>query len=229
MPARSLPWFFAFGLASTSAFAQAPTGPATQSTPSLPEVEMDEPPPPVVPLAHDNLSGHFTAGLAAAVQAPFGQLTRAESLSLGAGFGGVLDLDFGVSRAVAVGLWGNFFDYGTGQTSYALGPSVAYHLVQGVRFDPWVLAGVGYRSLSLDNGGVKRHFAGIEYAHVMLGGDYFIFSGFGVGPWLDFDAGAFTTRPNVTASGDSTGGRPGISSHFAFSGGLRVVLDLPGK
>ncbi|HTQ05797.1 MAG TPA: hypothetical protein VMI54_18170 [Polyangiaceae bacterium] len=229
MPARRLPWFCAFALASTSAFAQAPTGPAVQSTPSLPEVEMDEPPPPLVPAAHDTLSGHWTAGLAAAVEAPFGQLTLDETSGLGAGYGGIVDLGFGVSRTVVVGLWGNFFEYGSSQSSFALGPSVTYHLVQGVRFDPWVLAGAGYRSLSLDAGGVKRHFAGFEFAHVMIGGDYFVFSGFGLGPWLDFDSGVFTTRPSTNAAGGSQDHTPGMATHFAFSGGLRVVLDLPGK
>jgi hypothetical protein len=191
---------------------------------------MDEPPPPLVPPAHDTLSGHFVAGLAGAVQAPFGQLTLSESSNLGAGFGGLLDLGFGVSRTVVVGAWGNFFEYGTGQTSYALGPSVSYHLVQGLRFDPWILAGVGYRSLHLDTAGVTRHFSGFEFAHVVVGGDYYVFSGFGLGPWLDFDSGVFTTRPHTNAAGESTGRHtPGIATHFGVSGGLRVVLDLPGK
>ncbi len=229
MPARRLPWFLAFGLASSSALAQAPTGPQTQSGPSLPEVEMDEPPAPLVPEAPDRLSGHFIAGLGAAVQAPFGQLTRAETLNLGAGFGGTLDLGFGLSRTATVGLWGSLFEFGSGQTSYAFGPSVAYHLVQGVRFDPWILAGVGYRSMSLDTAGVKRHFAGFEFAHVVVGGDYFLFSGFGLGPWLDFDSGVFTTRSHYNASGEATGRLPGIATHFGFSAGLRVVLDLPGR
>jgi hypothetical protein len=228
MPARRLPWFFAFALASSSAFAQA-TGPQTQSAPSLPEVEMDEPPPPLVAEAHDTLSGHFIAGLGAAVQAPFGQLTRAETLNLGAGYGGMLDLGFGVSRTVTAGLWGNLFEYGSGQTSYAFGPSVSYHLVQGVRFDPWILAGAGYKSMSLDTAGVKRHFAGFEFAHVVIGGDYFLFSGFGLGPWLDFDSGVFTTRSHYNASGAASSKLPGIATHFGFSGGLRVVLDLPGR
>lgn len=230
MPARRLSWFFAVGLASSSAFAQAPTGPATQSMPSFPEVEMDEPPPPLVPPAHDTLSGHFTAGLGAAVQAPLGELTRSENATeLGAGFGGVLDLGFGVSRTVALGLWGNFFDYGSGQTSYALGPSVSYHLVQGVRFDPWLLVGVGYRSLTLDGAGVTRRFSGFEFAHVVAGGDYYIFSGFGLGPFIDFDSGVFTTRPRTNAAGQASSERPGVGVHFGLSGGLRVVLDLPGK
>lgn len=230
MPARRLPWFLAFGLASTSAFAQAPTGPQTQSAPSLPEVEMDEPPPPLVPEAHDTLSGHLLAGLGAAVQAPFGQLTRSESLNLGAGYGATLDLGFGVSRTVVAGLWGNLFAYGSGKTSYAFGPSVAYHLVQGVRFDPWILAGVGYRSMTLDTTSVKRHFAGFEFAHVVVGGDYFLFSGVGLGPWVDFDSGVFTTRSHYNASGQLTGAKlPGIATHFGFSGGLRLVLDLPGR
>ncbi len=229
MSARSLPWFFAFGLASTSALAQAPTGPQTQSAPSLPEVEMDEPPPPLVPEASDGLSGHFLAGLGAAVQAPFGQLTRSERLDPGAGFGGMLDLGFGVSRTVVAGIWGNLFEYGSGNTSYAFGPSVSYHLVQGVRFDPWLLAGVGYRSMTLDTAGVKRHFAGFEFAHVAVGGDYFLFSGVGLGPWLNFDSGVFTTRSHYDASGQPTGKLPGVATHFGFSGGLRLVLGLPGR
>jgi hypothetical protein len=235
MFARRLPWFFAFGLASTHAFAQQ-QGPATQSAPSLPEVESDEPPPPLVPAAKDTLAGHVTAGLSVGAQWPFGELRQGENSSnLGAGFGGNLDLGIGVSRTVVIGVWGSFYDYGTNaygsnETSYTVGPTVSYHLVQGFRFDPWILAGVGYRELSRDTRLVNRHFSGIEFAHVVVGGDYYLWSGLALGTWIDFDSGVFTTRPGSNEAGQTgLGNTSGSAVHYGFSGGLRLVLDFPGK
>jgi len=234
MPARRLPWFLATLLASASALAQGPA--PAQSAPSLPEVEDDEPPPPLVPPAENTLGGHFVVGLGGAVQVPFGSLRHNEKASnLGAGLGASLDLGVGVSRAVVLGAWGNFFEFGTKKTSFAVGPFVRYHLVQGLRFDPWVLFGPGYRSQSRDTPVVKRQFAGLEFLRVAVGGDYYPWSGVGFGPWLELDGGIFSTLPKTNSAGqpdlDDAGHPVTVSTamHLGFVTGLRLVLDLPGK
>ena len=235
MPARRLPWFLAAALGSATALAQGPA-PAPQSAPSPPDVEDDEPPAPLVPRAKDTLGGHFVAGLGGAVQAPFGELRQSEKASnLGAGLGASLDLGIGVSRAVVLGAWSNFFEFGTRKTSFAFGPFVRYHLVQGLRFDPWVLFGPGYRSQTRDAPLVKRQFAGIEFVRIGVGGDYYPWSGIGFGPWLELDGGLFSTRPKTNSAGqpdrDDAGQPVTVSTamHFGFVSGLRLVLDLPGK
>lgn len=216
-------------LVAPGAFAQA-TGPATQSAPSFPEIEDDEPPPPPVPLARDTLSGHFVAGLGGAVEAPFGNLRAGEkAANLGAGAGAAIDLGFGVSRSLAAGAWGNVLSFGSGQTSFSVGPFVRYHLVQGLRFDPWVLLGVGYRSQRRDSPLGQREFSGFEFLHAVLGGDYYVWSGVAFGPFIELDGGVFTKRPKTTSTGQPDTASVGSAVHLGFAAGLRVVLDLPGK
>lgn len=189
----------------------------------------DEPPLPYVPAAADTLGGHFVVGAAALVEAPVGKLRQGENAAgLGPGFGGTLDLGFGVGRAVVLGAWGNFVSYGSHGSSFALGPFVRYHLVQGLRFDPWILAGAGYRSLTRDSG-PKRQFSGFELAHVAIGGEYYAWSGLGFGPWLGLDLGIYGTRPKTNSAGQPDAASVDADVHLGFAGGLRVVLDLPGK
>lgn len=234
MRARRLPWFLAAFFGSATALAQ---GPAPASgPPALPEVEDDEPPPPLVPRAGDTLGGHFVAGLGGGIEVPFGALRQSENAAhLGVGLGAVLDLGFGVSRSVVLGVWGSYFDFRPRETSFAVGPLIRYHIVQGVRFDPWVEFAPGYRSQSRDTATVKRRFSGFEFLRVAVGGDYYPWSGVGFGPWLGLDAGIFGTRPKTNSAGqpdvDDAGRSITVSPavHLGLVTGLRVVLDLPGK
>jgi hypothetical protein len=216
-----------------SAAPQAAAQPLLQPPSPVP-VPSDEPEPPIVPDAVDTLGGHLVAGGSAALIVPWGDLQQGtESSDLGAGYGFGLDLGYGLSRSVVVGIWGQFAVYSEGNecgsctaSSYAIGPFVRYHLVQGMRFDPWLLAGLGYRGMTIDypaNEGLSARtdsYAGIEWLHFALGGDYYPFKNFGFGPLLELDLGVFGKRPNEER---------GSSVHFTFVGGLRVALDVPGK
>jgi hypothetical protein len=230
MPTRRLLWFSAFALVSTRALAQE-TGPTPPASHSLPDVEMDEPPPPLVPPARDTRTGHFLAGIGPALRVPFGDLRQGEAASnLGTGFGLALDLGFGISRTVMFGAWGNLWEPGSRQLSYAVGPFVRYHLVQGLRFDPWVLLGIGYQAQNRDTPLVDRHFSGIEFTHLAMGGDYDCWRGVGFGPWIQFDAGVYTKRPDTNSAGQlDAPSHVGSAVHYGFVAGLRVVLDVPGK
>jgi hypothetical protein len=221
----------ALAFASSQALGQAPEPAAPSSTPSLPEVEMDEPPPPVVPLAHDVRSGHFVAGIGPALRVPFGNLRQSEAANnLGTGFGAALDLGIGISRYVMVGAWGNVWEPGSQQLSYGVGPFIRYHLVQGLRFDPWLLYGIGYQSQNRNTPTVDRHFSGIEFTHLAIGGDYDAWNNLAFGPWLEFDAGVYTKRPNTNSFGQSDAPtHVGSDVHYGFVFGLRAVFDVPGK
>ncbi len=82
----------------------------------------------------------------ASIEAPFGELPdhNNNAANLGAGLGVAGDLGFGLSRSVVIGAWGTFASYGSNGTSFGVGPFVRYHLVQGVRFDPWIFLGAGF-------------------------------------------------------------------------------------
>jgi hypothetical protein len=182
----------------------------------------------VVP-APDTRSGHLTLAASAALALPFGSfaqgLPQTDVVGSGGGFGA--DLGIGVSHSVAIGAWGQLLDLSASDKcpdcsarSFAGGLFVRYYLVQGVRFDPWMSAGAGYRSttLSLQTGDVT--YSGFELLQVRVGGDWYPFPLLGLGPFMELDLGAYNSRPDD--------GR-GLDLHWHFLVGTRLTLDIPGK
>lgn len=196
--------------------------------PSPVPVPNNEPESPLVPDAKDTLGGHFVMGGSAAFVVPWGDLQQGtEASDLGPGYGFGLDLGYGLSRSVVIGAWGQYSLYvdtadcvHCSGSSYAVGPFVRYHLVQGMRFDPWLLAGIGYRFMTVDLEAGKGDYSGVEWMRFALGGDYYPFGSFGFGPIVELDAGVFGKHPDESS---------GEKLHFTFVGGLRLVLDVPGK
>jgi hypothetical protein len=193
-----------------------------------------------VPPAPDTLTGHLALAANAGWGVPFGKLgsglTQSDVMSSGPSVS--LDLGFGVSRTVLLGLWGQYLSIGSSSSctdcqtaTWAAGPWVRYHLVQGVRFDPWIAGGFGWRATS-----VKRHvgdsnYSGPEWLRVAVGGDWYPINNLGFGPMLELDAGTYTSRPSTLpiprASGEPTD--EGTTWHWLFVAGLRVVFDAPGR
>jgi hypothetical protein len=237
MLARRLLWSLGLLLGPTTALAEATASPAGPVV-----VDDDEPPPPLVPPAKDTLGGHFVVGAAALATAPIGELQKGYAASdLGTGLGGMLDLGFGLSRVLSIGLWGEGLAYSGSSacrfwhlpnasrdpcsaTSFTVGPFVRYHLLQGMRLDPWILVGPGYRMVTQQTPNGAKTYAGIEYLHAAIGGDYYLTSNLGIGPWLGLDGGVFAKRPQPLLG-------PPVKTawHTEFVFGLRVVLDIPGK
>lgn len=177
----------------------------------------------------DTLSGHFVVAGSASYALPFGDVSEDVSQRdrVGTGLGYGLDFGYGLSGHVAAGVYGQFLQLGDGNdcsdcdaSSFAGGAFVRYHLAQGLRFDPWLSYGIGYRTQSSKFGGDTRTYSGLDWARVQIGGDWYALSQFGLGPLLELSAGSFFNRPS-----DESGG--GV--HFRFLVGLRLVLDFPGK
>ncbi|HMJ10668.1 MAG TPA: hypothetical protein VK524_04630 [Polyangiaceae bacterium] len=190
------------------------------------EVDDDEPEPPLLPAAQDTVGGHLQLSPSAALVIPFGELSDGTSQSsvLGIGPGFALDVGFGVSRSVVLGAWGQLVSFGAGSecsdcsaTSLAGGAFVRYHLVQGVRFDPWLSAGVGFRTLTA--GVDDARFSGFDFMRFQVGGDWYPARFLGFGPFAELDAGAYTSQPGDADS----------AAYFQFATGLRLTLDVPGK
>jgi hypothetical protein len=189
-----------------------------------------EPKPPLVPRANNLLGSHLLIGASVGPAWSLGRLGTnvAAARGLGTGLGFRADAGLGLSRYVVLGVWGNFASYSDGDQcascsgrAFALGPFVRYQLAQGLRFDPWLSLGGGYRQLSFDGGtGVRQKFSGIEWLHLELGADYYAFSGLGLGPYAALSASSYTTRP--ASAGDA-------SVNTELSVGLRFLLDLPGR
>lgn len=190
-----------------------------------------EPKRPLIPPAKDLLGAHVLVGVAVSPTWSLGRLSRdvAASEGLGTGLAAHLDAGIGLSRYVAVGVFGTFAGYRSGDNcgsscggqALSVGPFVRYHLLQGLRFDPWLSLGGGYRQLSFktDNG-PRQRFTGVEWLRLELGADYYAFSGFAVGPYGALGLSSFSKRPDDAGA---------ASVNTELSVGLRLLLDLPGR
>ncbi len=175
--------------------------------------------------ARDTLGRHFALGAMAGVFVPFGSFQSGASQSslLDPGLVIGVDAGYGISRTVVLGAYGDFaLPQATDAcreckvTSIAVGPMIRYHLVQGLRFDPWLSVGAGFRRTSTKT----VTFTGIDIARFELGGDWYPAPSFGFGPFMELGFGEYT------------GSSAAIQTHAVnaeFSVGLRIVFDAPGK
>lgn len=191
--------------------------------------EYAEPELPITPPAADSLGGHFVLTPAAAYSIPFGRLGSNWDTheQIGNGWSVAVEAGLGVSRQVVIGVFGEFDRWAEGDTcaqcdatGFAVGPFVRYHLVQGLRFDPWIGFGVGYENLKLDDGSTQTSLAGLKWARLAVGGDWYPSRNFGVGPYLGLSSGGYFDRPEQAGA---------LRTHWAFHLGLRLTLDIPGK
>jgi hypothetical protein len=199
--------------------------------PTVHIVDEVEPKRPLIPPAKDLLGAHVLIGAGVSPSWSVGRLSRDVSASegLGTGFAAHLDAGIGLSRYVAIGLYGTFAGYTSGDNcgsscsgkALSIGPFVRYHLSQGLRFDPWLSLGGGYRQLSFEKeGGPRQKFTGLEWLRLELGADYYAFSGLAVGPYGALGLSSYSKRPADAG---------GASVNTELSVGLRVLLDLPGR
>jgi hypothetical protein len=199
--------------------------------PSVHVVDDVEPKRPLVPPAKDLLGAHILVGAGVSPTWSLGKLSSdvAASEGLGTGVAAHLDAGIGLSRFIAVGVFGTFAGYTSGDScgsscrgqALSVGPFVRYHLLQGLRFDPWLSLGGGYRQLSFKTeGGARQRFTGVEWLRLELGADYYAFSGFAFGPYGALGLSSFSNRPNDAGS---------ASVSTELSVGLRLLLDLPGR
>jgi hypothetical protein len=118
-----------------------------------------------------------------------------------------------------LGAWGELDSYSAASNcpacsgkSFAGGPFLRYHLVQGTRFDPWGSLAVGVRSTSVDIGNATAHHSGPELLKLTLGGDWYPTANLAFGPYVTLDLGTY-----------------GSAAYEGLGAGLRLILDLPGK
>jgi hypothetical protein len=179
-----------------------------------------------IPLARDTLGGHIAVGAAASLYLPYGSLQEGQAQTdlMDPGFGFRLDAGYGVSRTVVLGVYGEFASpqgdgvwAGKRAQSISAGPFIRYHLVQGVRFDPWVGFGVGFRRTSHGD----ESYTGFDFARLQLGGDFYGLSQFGFGPLVEFAMGTFVAADGVAL------GTKSVNANLTV--GIRFTFDGPGK
>jgi hypothetical protein len=230
----------------TSAAFAAPPGEPANPPPAPAALDGEDPEPPLIPPASDKLGGHLVVGGGASVAVQFGPLKSAtNATTLGAGLNTMLDLGIGVGRTVTLGVFGEFARYPAERcpdcsaTSFGVGPFARYHLVQGARFDPWMLVSVAYRTFSAEGPliigstqlePVRRDFRGVEWGHLAFGADFYVFQNFAFGPWLEITGGHVANEPlDIELELAGLEPRTTWTAYGCFSAGLRLVFDAPGK
>lgn len=207
----------------------APVAPEPPPAAPPPEALSEETPPEKTtePAEAPGERGRVSVGLRATLVAPFGQVSsdvsHLDRAGLALGLGG--DLGFGVAHDVAVGAYGWLgLDSAApscttcSPLSYGAGLFARYHLVQGLRFDPWVSYGIGV--IGLAQASPRGDYFGLEWLRLTFGGEWSATRTIGFGPLLELGAGNFWQVP----SNESPGG-----VHFRFQVGLRVALRFPGR
>lgn len=102
------------------------------------------------------------------------------------------------------------------------GLGLAYHVLEGVPFDPWVSAGVGLRRVQLtvpDATGTpfKYDYTGLDALRIGFGADYYPVSFVGFGPYAEFALGRYLSR--------SPGPFDQGGTYASFGAGLRLVFN----
>jgi hypothetical protein len=179
--------------------------------------------------APDTLGGHVRVAVLAQVSFPAGNIAIDVPTTYGVStnFQGGLDVAYGVSRLLTVGVAGDFQVGGSTTAcpsckSDGIGGSilVRHHLTQGLRFDPWLAFGVGLRSISVRTPAETSSYLNLEWLRLQVGGDFFATPNLGFGPLFDF-----ALSSSVQADGPEEPGSVGVRVGF----GLRAVFDVPGR
>jgi opacity protein-like surface antigen len=78
------------------------------------------------------------------------------------------------------------------------GLNAHYHLMPESQFDPWGGVGIGYESVSSSVSGNGQSGdggdSGFQFVNLQLGADYKVMPNFGVGPFLSFSVGQYTSE-----------------------------------
>jgi hypothetical protein len=118
-----------------------------------------------------------------------------------------LDLGYMVTPNIMIGLYGQYAlamvkDCPSGADCSAsvmrFGLQGQYHLSPAESFDPWFGLGVGYEiaNTTFSGGGaeVKSGLSGLEFANIQAGGNFKVADNIGVGPFLSFSIGQYSSR-----------------------------------
>jgi hypothetical protein len=176
----------------------------------------------------DTVSHHFFAVGSVGYASPTGSLDSQTSLRsrISAGPTFLFGIGYGVSRNVDIEVNAAYTSYGNttecpdceARVYDAIG-AVRYHLVQGVRFDPWLCTGIGVSILELKELRDSRTYAGLRWFDLTIGGDWYATRNFGFGPFLGIALSTYLNPP----AGDAES----VSAKLAF--GINLSFDTSGK
>jgi len=136
---------------------------------------------------------------------------------LGFGFGGAAgQLDTACKQAAA----------SCTAVGVRFGAEIQYHIQPAEASNPWIGYGFGFESITLSETvrglSGSSSFGGLEFAHLMGGVDFRLSPVFGIGPFLDFSAGKYTTyHVDVPGVATQDGDVPTTATHEWLAFGVR--------
>ncbi|HMJ10422.1 MAG TPA: hypothetical protein VK524_03395 [Polyangiaceae bacterium] len=147
-----------------------------------------------------------------------------------------VDLGYRVTPNLLLGLYGiygitimgDFCDDADSCSAKDLrfGIQAQYHVSPGESFNPWFGLGIGYEILDYsvedDNVVGEGSFKGFEFAHLQAGGDFKISDAVGLGPFVSFSLGQYSTF----GFGDSSESFEKKAMHEWLTIGARGTFNL---
>lgn len=130
----------------------------------------------------------------------------------GTGAEAALDLAYGVGSRFTVGAWWQYGRFGAGPlcpgciaSTLSIGADFGYHPLGAHHFDPFVSAGLGYRSTAIGNGvNSDLTYSGFEWLRLQSGMDFYAFGHVGFGAFVELDAGDFEHRASTPLTSTAT-------------------------
>ncbi len=177
---------------------------------------------------NDTITRHFIMSIGAGYALAFGRLDSQTSLNnlISGGVSYFIDVGYGVTRNVELELHSALSLYGSATgcpscegKSFDEVASLRYHLVQGVKFDPWLRTGLGLSTFHLSERQNSQTYVGLHWFELTVGGDWYFTRNFGIGPVVGLSLSSYLDHP--------------ASANTSVSGtgflGVNVSFDSPGK
>ncbi|HEX7667785.1 MAG TPA: hypothetical protein VF407_24830 [Polyangiaceae bacterium] len=109
--------------------------------------------------------------------------------------------------------------------SFHFGAEILVSILPDRLVDPWVGYGIGIETGAVSTGDNRTgSLLGVEFGHFLGGVDFRVTKGFGIGPYLDFGVGEYTSQSYKVNGVELTSGIDGKAVHESFTLGARFVV-----
>jgi hypothetical protein len=114
--------------------------------------------------------------------------------------GGYLGLGFGGCGAQVQSNTGCLSD------SLTIGAEIMYSILPDSRFNPWIGYGIGLAASAIATNNESVGLGGVDFGHFMGGLDFRLTRGFGIGPFVDFGLGQYSSVNETVNNGPTVDG-----------------------
>ncbi len=114
--------------------------------------------------------------------------------------GGYLGLGFGGCGALVQSNTGCLSD------SLTIGAEIMYSILPDSRFNPWLGYGIGLAASAIATNNESIGLGGVDFGHFMGGLDFRLTRGFGIGPFVDFGLGQYSSVNETVNNGPTVDG-----------------------